>query len=182
MLRASIHCPAELRPARGVGHGGGRMKRRVWRGVVVLVSLVMVSSTGRRTGALRIDRGHRHRFVGSRGARRHRHDYACRDQSGARDDEQRNRELCVSERRRRHVPRRRDAARLPVVPRPGHRRAAEHRRSRRREAQRRRAVGVGAGVGRRRAAADGDRGRADADDEPATGEPARSTAGASRAR
>ena len=96
--------------------------------------------TCRRTGALRIDCRHRHRFGGSRRARRHRHDYACGNEPGARDDDQRNRELRVPERRRRHLPGRRHAARLPIVPRPGHRRAAEHRRPRRREAERRRAV------------------------------------------
>ena len=59
-----------------------------------------------------------------------------------------------------------------IVPRAGHRRAAEHRRPRRCEAERRRASGIGARVGRCGAAADRDRGRADADDEPAAAEPA----------
>ena len=148
------------------------MKRRVWRGVLLFVSLVLVSTpvvaqvlygsiVGTVTDSADLA------VPGATVTITHAETNQARETTS-----QRNGELCVPERGRRHLPGRRHVARLPIVPRPGHRRAAERRRPCRRQAQRGHTVGVGAGDRRFRAAPDRNRGGANSDDKPATGESA----------
>ena len=134
-----------------------------------------------RTGALRIDCRYRHGLSRSGRARCDGDDHARRDEPVARHDVERNRRLQLSERRRRHLSGRGDAAGLSDIPRAATSPSGSTRPFVSMPPDGRRAAGVGAGVGRCGAAADRNGGGADADDEPAVAEPVRSTAAASRA-
>ena len=84
------------------GHRGGSMRRRVWIGVLVFVSLALLSTpASRKCCTARSSAPSPMRRISP--CRRDRHDYACRNQSSPRDDDQRDRQLHVPERRRRHL-------------------------------------------------------------------------------
>ena len=117
--------------------GGGKHEK----GTPVCCSRVCgagcVVGAGSCSGALRVHCRDRHRRRESRRAWRDRDDHPRRDQSGPRDDDERDRQLYVSQRRSRHVPRRVTLPGFQSFRAQDIAREAEHGGPRRREAERR---------------------------------------------